>query len=407
MDASSAVTTIMGDYASVEQWQTEIYLDLHRNPELSMQEVRTRGVIARELETLGYRVDKIGGGLVGTLDNGPGATVMLRADFDALPVREETGLDYASTATAVNPEGKTVPVMHACGHDCHVASLLAMGALMMRHREQWSGRLQLLFQPGEETGEGSKSMVADGLVERVDKPDVVLGQHVFCGPVPAGQVGVVPGPFMSTAVNVDITLHGRGSHGSMPHLGVDPIVLAAHVVQRLQTIVARELSPHEFGVVTVGVVEAGTRPNVIPETARLKLNVRAYDEAVRARILAAIERITRGEAVAAGAPREPEFRYYESFPVTDNDDVVASRLTASFGRDLGEKNVHRIEPLTASEDFSVLADAFGAPYCFWLLGGAPEGVSIPNHSPKFAPVLQPTLATGTRALVSAACEYLR
>lgn len=149
MDASSAVTTIMGDYASVEQWQTEIYLDLHRNPELSMQEVRTRGVIARELETLGYRVDKIGGGLVGTLDNGPGATVMLRADFDALPVREETGLDYASTATAVNPEGKTVPVMHACGHDCHVASLLAMGALMMRHREQWSGRLQLLFQPGK------------------------------------------------------------------------------------------------------------------------------------------------------------------------------------------------------------------------------------------------------------------
>ena len=243
MDAASTVATIMGDYTSVEQWQTEIYLDLHRNPELSMQEVRTRGVIARELEALGYRVD--------------------------------------------------------------------------------------------------------------------------------------------------------------------PIVLAAHVVQRLQTIVARELSPHEFGVVTVGVVEAGTRPNVIPETARLKLNVRAYDEAVRARILAAIERITRGEAAAAGAPREPEFRYYESFPVTDNDDVVASRLTASFGRDLGEKNVHRIEPLTASEDFSVLADAFGAPYCFWLLGGAPEGVSIPNHSPKFAPVLQPTLETGTRALVSAACEYLR
>ncbi len=397
---------VLAHYPTVQHAQEELYYDLHRHPELSMNEVRTRGVIVEKLGRAGFDVVEIGGGVVGTLGNGEGPTVMLRADFDGLPVKEETGLSYASTDTATDADGNTVSVMHACGHDVHVASLVAMGEMMAANRESWSGTLELLFQPGEEIGAGAIAMVDAGLTEAVKRPDVVLGQHVFCGQVPAGHVAVVPGPFLSTSVNVDITLHGRGSHGSMPHLGVDPIVLAAAVVERLQTIVSRELSPREFGVVTVGTLHAGTRPNVIPETATLGLNVRAYDDGVRDRILAAIERIVTAEAAAAGCPREPEIRHYASYPVTDNDADVAGRLHRAFAGALGEGRVHVAEPQTGSEDFPAIPQAFGVPYCYWGLGGREEGVEIPNHSPHFAPLVQPTLETGAKALAAAALEYL-
>ncbi|SDS73709.1 amidohydrolase [Corynebacterium timonense] len=397
---------ILNHYPAVKDSQEELYIDLHRHPELSMREDRTRGVIVDKLTALGYDVVEVGGGVVGTMTNGEGPTVMLRADFDGLPVKEETGLPYASTDTATDADGNTVPVMHACGHDVHVASLVAMGEMMAAHRGDWSGTLQLLFQPGEENGAGARAMVADGLVDKVARPDVVLGQYVFCDHVPAGHVALSAGPVMATSVNLEITLYGEGSHGSMPHLGVDPVVMASAVVQNLQTIVARVLSPFEFGVVTVGTFHAGTRPNVIPDSAHLGLNVRAYDAKVRERILAAIERIVRAEARAAGAKREPEIVTHTTFPVLDNDECVTERVRKGIAARLGAERIHPADPLTGSEDFPGIPDAFRAPYCYWYLGGAPEGVVIPNHSPAFAPLLQPTLETGAKALAAAALAYL-
>lgn len=397
---------VLNHYPAVRDSQEELYRDLHRHPELSMMEERTRGVIVDKLTALKCEVLEVGGGVVGTIANGAGPTVMLRADFDGLPVKEETGLPYASTDTATDADGNTVPVMHACGHDVHVASLVAMGEMMGARRQEWSGTLQLLFQPGEENGAGARAMVADGLVHKVARPDVVLGQHVFCDHVPAGHVALSAGPVMATSVNLDITLYGEGSHGSMPHLGVDPVVLASAVVQNLQTIVSRVLSPFEFGVVTVGTFHAGTRPNVIPDAARLGLNVRAYDAEVRERILAAIERMVRAQARAAGAPREPEIVTHTTFPVLDNDPEVTERVRRGLSAGLGAGHVHPADPLTGSEDFPGIPDAFRAPYCYWYLGGAAEGVKIPNHSPNFAPLPQPTLETGAKALAAAALEFL-
>ena len=397
------MTAALDEY---EQWQEPLYEDLHRHPELSMQEERTRGIIAEQLGEYGYEVQSIGGGVVGVLENGEGPVVLLRADVDGLPVQEATGLDFASTHTQEDADGEIRPTMHACGHDVHVTAGLGAAKLLAEHQEDWSGTFISLFQPGEEIAAGAAAMVADGLVEKVPAPDVCLGQHVLTTPV-AGRVAVASGPMMSLSVSMKVTVHGSGSHGSMPHLGVDPVVLAAAIVTRLQTLVAREIAPGDFGVVTVGALHAGSSANIIPDRAEMALNFRAYREDVLDHLVEGVQRMVRAECEAARSPREPEFELHNHFPVTDNDPEIAERVREAFRAQFGPDRVEEMEPITASEDFSVIPDAFGAPYCYWGLGGFVEGREpVPNHSPQFAPDQQPTLRVGTEAAASAVLALL-
>ena len=399
-------------FTSLEQgleWQRDLYKQLHRNPELSMEEHRTADRIEQELTGFGYQVQRIGGtGVVGVLDNGSGRTVLARADSDALPVTEATGLDYAS---------QTGGVMHACGHDMHVVSLLGAAKLMAAHRDGWAGTYVALFQPGEEVAAGAQAMVDDGLAAKLPKPDVAFAQHVM--PFEAGTIGTTAGPILSAGDSLKVTVHGRGAHGSMPHNAVDPVVLAASIVLRLQTIVSRETKPGEFAVVTVGASNAGTKSNIIPDRAELLLNLRTYDVALRERIMASIERIVRGECAAAGSPRDPEFEYYDQFPLTSNDAETTQKVTAAFTEHFGGDRVFHAEPVTASEDFSRIPAAFGVPYTYWTVGSVPADTyrnavekgtvskDIPaNHSPFFAPAIDPTLSVATQAQVVAALAYL-
>ncbi|MEU4426463.1 amidohydrolase [Actinoplanes sp. NPDC024001] len=382
---------------AIARWQEEVYADLHRHPELSMQETRTADTVAGHLRAAGYQVHRIGGGVVGALTNGPGPTVLFRADMDALPVTETTGLPYASEKTGV---------MHACGHDIHVACGLSAARLLAARPQAWSGTYLALFQPGEETAAGAQAMLDDGLTSRIPAPGVALSQHVLTDP-PAGHLATAAGPVFSAGDSIRVTIHGKGSHGSMPHLGVDPIVLAASIVLRLQTIPSRLISPSDFAVVTVGSLHAGAKSNIIPDEAVLLLNVRTYDTHVRDTVLAAIERIVRTECSAAATPRPPSFEHYEQFPVTDNDSMVTDRVTAAFRGHFGTARVHRFTPVPASEDFSRIPDAFGAPYTYWGLGGFADGSAVlPNHNPGFAPAMQPTLRTGTEAAVVATLAHM-
>ncbi|MEJ1116541.1 amidohydrolase [Paenarthrobacter sp. CCNWLY172] len=396
----------------------ELYKDLHSHPELSFQETRTAGIAAGHLEDLGFTVHRNVGktGVVGVLDNGPGPVVMLRADMDALPVKEATGLDYASTAVGVDHEGQDMPVMHACGHDVHVTCLVGAVETLATQRNEWQGTLIAVFQPAEEWGGGAETMVADGLYDRVPKPDVVLGQHV--APFPAGWFGIRPGVTMASADSLSITLHGRGGHGSRPETTVDPVLMAAAATVRLQGIVSRELAASDSAVVTVGQIHSGTKNNIIPETASLGLSVRSFDNATREKILGSIERIVKSEATASGAPKEPDFHYEEHFPLTVNDESAVDRISASFRAKFGDSKIMDPGPVSGSEDVGALAKAADAPLVFWFLGGADPALfkewattgrlpDIPsNHSPYFAPVIQPTLTHGSEALVTAAREFL-
>ena len=400
------------------EW-TAFYQDLHRNPELSMQETRTAARAAERLRAEGYEVATGIGktGVVGILDNGTGPTVMLRADMDALPVREQTGLAYASVASGVDPDGEHVQLMHACGHDLHVTCLCAAAALFARNRDRWAGRLMMVFQPAEEIGSGARAMINDGLFDRFGKPEVVLGQHVT--PMAAGSLYWRSGVTMSAADSFEIKLFGRGSHGSRPQSSVDPIVMAASLVLRLQTIVAREVAPSDQVVVTVGSLHAGTKENIIPDQASIKLNVRSFSPSVRQHVLDAIRRIAVAEAAASGAPREPEFRPLNNFPILSNDPEATGRTAGLLMRHFGDDRVHEIPLVNASEDFGEFGVAAGVPSVFWYFGGLdPEylrraeqegrGAEIPsNHSPLFAPVIEPTLSTGVRALVACALGWLR
>ena len=387
----------------------EVYRDLHRHPELAFHETRTADIAASRLRAAGYDVlTGIGRtGVVGVLRNGTGPTVLLRADMDALPVDEDTGLDYASTVRGV---------MHACGHDVHVASLVGAAARLSHTRTEWAGTVVALFQPAEEAGDGAQEMINDGLYEMVPIPDVVLGQHV--GPAPAGLVGAHSGPAFAGANSIDITVYGRGGHGSRPETTIDPIVLAAAIVLRLQTIVAREVAPQDTAVVTVGRLVAGTKNNIIPDSASLGLTVRAFTEPVRLRIIDAIERIVRGEAAASGAV-EPLIDYAQSFPVLVNDAAGTDRTNAAFRAAFGAESVLDPGQVSGSEDVGILATAAGAPLVYWILGGAdaPSYLAsaaagtldrdVPsNHSPHFAPVIEPTLTRGVDALVTAARSWL-
>lgn len=414
----NAAELVLAPSAQTTAWQEDLYRDLHAHPELSHGEHASAATMAARMRDLGFDVTEgIGGtGVVGVLRNGDGPTVLMRADMDALPVEERTGLGYASSVRATGRDGAEVPVMHACGHDMHMTWLLGACELLAQGAARWSGTYVALFQPAEETGDGAAGMVADGLVDRVPRPDVVMGQHVMR--MRAGRVAARSGPAMAQADSVRITLHGRGAHGSMPQFGVDPVVLAAAVVLRLQTIVSREVPPLEFAVVTVGAVHAGTTSNIISDSAELLVNVRSYDTAVRERVLAAVERIVRAECAAAGSPAEPEIVLYDQVPLTSNDDGVTHVVRAAFEREFGADAVES-ELITGSEDFSHLPAAWGAPSLYWFVGGTDPEVwdaaasagrlleDVPsNHSPFFAPALRPTIEVGTRAAVVAALAYL-
>lgn len=413
MPVDSRVSAILTGLDSVRDRQEDVYRDLHAHPELSHREHRTASEVSKRLHDYGYEVhDGVGGtGVVGVLANDDGPAVLLRADMDALPVREATGLPYASTVTT---DG--TPVMHACGHDVHVTCLLGAARLLASGTEHWNGTVIAVFQPAEEAADGARSMVDGGLERLVPRPDVALGQHVL--PLPAGQVATNPGPTLAAGDSMRITVHGRGAHGSMPQSAVDPVVLASLIVVRLQTIVSREIAPGEPVVLTVGSVRAGTKSNVIPGNAVIELNIRTYDDRTRTTVLDAIERIVTAECQASNTPREPSFELFDRFPLTDNDPSVTARVAEKFTDFFGDRATS-LGRWSASEDFSELARAFDIPYTYWGIGGVDPGLyeravregrlseDVPaNHSPTFAPTIQPTLTVGTQALVVAALAWL-
>jgi amidohydrolase len=386
-----------------------LYKDVHRHPELSMQEERTATLAAERLQAAGFDVTVGVGktGVVGLLRNGDGPTVMLRADMDALPVPEQTGLDYAS---------ETDGVMHACGHDMHVAWLAGAAARLAAARDDWHGTLMAVFQPAEETAAGAQAMIDDGLFDRFPKPEVVLGQHVM--PAPAGSIGSRSGVITSAADSFEIRMFGRGAHGSMPEASIDPVVMAAATVLRLQTIVSREVAAAQSAVVTIGALQAGTKENVIPDDAVIKLNVRTFDEGIRSHVLDAIKRIVDAEARASGAPKAPEITSLDQYQLVRNDPEAAARVRTAFQRRFGADRVVDIPPISASEDFGSFGSEWHAPSVFWTVGGTDPGAyqrakdegrlsELPtNHNPRFAPVLHPTLETGVETLLAAACAWL-
>jgi amidohydrolase len=383
------------------------YVDLHRNPELSLHEEKTAAKLAERLRRLGFEVTTgVGGtGVVGVLRNGAGPTVMLRTELDALPVEEKTGLPYASAVKARNDAGLEVPVMHACGHDVHMTVWVGTAARMVQARANWHGTLVLIAQPAEEVVKGAKAMLADGLFSRFPKPDYVVAVH-DTPKLPAGKLGYTPGYILASSDSVDVTIHGKGGHGAAPQTTVDPVVIAARTVLAWQTIVSREKDPQEPAVVTVGSIHGGTKHNIIPDEVKLQLTVRTYSKEVRRHVLDAIARIARAEAAAAGAAREPTVAVVESTAATWNDPKLTARVAAALSRQLGAGNVVEAPREMASEDFSEYGLA-GVPAVMVRLGAAdPEalakaaaaGVELPSlHSSLFAPDRDPTLRTGVAA----------
>jgi amidohydrolase len=387
-----------------------LYLDLHQNPELSSHETQTAAKLAGRLKNLGYEVtDHVGGtGIVAILKNGSGPTIMLRTELDALPVEEKTGLAYASTVRTKDDSGGEVGVMHACGHDVHMASLIATAAIMAHSKDTWHGTLMLVGQPAEETISGAKAMLADGFLTRFPKPDVAVALHVV-NTIPAGTVAIASGTYDTNADSLRITIYGKGGHGSAPQTSIDPIVIAARTILALQTIVSREVKPGEMAVVTVGYVRAGTKNNIIPDQAELGLTVRTYKADVRKQVLAAITRIVKAEAEAGGATREPLIDHYEQTDSVYNDPGLAAREKSVLESALGKEHVVNEEPIGASEDFSYFVEQ-GIPGFYFELGGAEpqeylrakaEGRNLPsNHSPLFAPDAEPAIKAGIAAEVA-------
>ncbi|HET6180890.1 MAG TPA: amidohydrolase [Candidatus Sulfotelmatobacter sp.] len=387
-----------------------LYLDLHQNPELSAHETQTAEKLATRLRAAGYGVtEHVGGtGIVAILKNGAGPTIMLRTELDALPVEEKTGLPYASKVHAKDDAGRDVSVMHACGHDLHMASLLGTAEIMARSKATWHGTLMLIGQPAEETIGGAEAMLRDGLFTRFPKPDVAVALHVG-NELPAGMASITPGIYNTNADSLKVTIYGKGGHGAAPHTAVDPIVIAARTILALQTIVSREVKPGEMAVVTVGYIRAGTKNNIIPDEAEMGLTVRTYKQDIRKHVLAAIDRIVKAEAAAGGAPREPSVDHYEGTDAVYNDPALAERMRAPLEAALGKKNVVIEGPIAPSEDFSYFV-AQGVPGFYFSLGGADpdkfaqaktSGTHLPsNHSPFFAPDVDPALHAGIEAEVA-------
>jgi hippurate hydrolase len=394
----------------------ELYLDLHRNPELSLREQQTAAKLAARVKALGYEVTTgVGGtGVVAVLRNGQGPTVLLRTEMDGLPVEEKTGLPHASRVTVKNDSGATVPVMHACGHDVHMASWFGTARLMATNRERWHGTLILIGQPAEEIGVGAAAMLKDGLFTRFPKPDFALAVHDTPSQ-PAGQVGYTSGYALASADSVDITIFGRGGHGAQPHNTVDPIVIAARTVLALQTIVSRENNPLDPAVITVGTIHGGTKNNIIPDEVKLELTVRSYKPEVRKHLLASIERVAKGEALAGGAPREPLVTVKPAASATYNDPALTKRLVSALGSALGQANVVDVPPTMGFEDFSEFSLA-GVPSAIFWVGGVEaakftaaqqSGAPLPGlHSSLWAPDPEPTLKTAITAEMTVLLELM-
>ncbi len=394
-----------------------LYCDLHQTPELSLHEEKTAAKMASRLRGLGFEVtEHVGGfGVVGVLRNGTGPTVMVRTEMDALPVKEQTGLAYASTVTTRNAAGESVPVMHACGHDIHMASWIGAATLLARTRDRWRGTLVFVGQPAEEMLQGAELMVQAGLMTRFPKPDFVLAMH-DTQVLPSDQVGIVAGPASAASNAVDVTFYGKGGHGAAPHRTIDPLLIAARAVVTLQTIVSREVNPFDPAVVTVGTFHAGTKRNVISDEAKIELTVRSFKPEVQKQLLAAIERIAKAEAAAARAPREPSVVVdaREASEVVFNDPALAARLSTALRRGLGDASVGSVEPTSTSEDFGVLGRVAGVPSVQLRLGSVDpaefarakaEGKMLPGpHSSLFAPDRGRTIRTGVAALTLAILE---
>ncbi len=416
-DRSASDSVLRGLHDALDDLEA-LYKDIHSHPELSLQEKRTAGVAAMRLKQAGFDVTEgVGGtGVVGLMENGDGPTVMLRADMDALPVKEATELPYASTITATDADGNETPVMHACGHDMHVTWLAGASALLAGAKDGWHGTLMPVFQPAEEVAAGARAMIDDGLFKRFPKPDVILGQHVM--PMSAGEIASRSGVVTAAGDSFQIRVFGRGAHGSMPQASIDPVVMAASIVMRLQTVVSREVAPSDAAVVTVGALQAGTKENVIPDDAVIKLNVRTFDEGVRDLVLAAIKRIVNAESEASGAPRPPEITPLDHYDLVRNEDQATERVHGALTGHFGDQRVTHTGPASASEDFGSFGVEWQVPSVFWFVGGVdPETYAkadregklseIPtNHNPKFAPVIHPTLETGVETLVVASCAWL-
>src|ERR1039457_7300586 len=387
-----------------------LYLDLHQNPELSAHEIQTAAKLAGRLRSAGYDVtEHVGGtGVVAILKNGPGPTIMLRTGLDALPVEEKTGLPYASKVHAKDDAGRDVPVMHACGHDLHMAAILGTAEIMAHSKNTWHGTLMLIGQPAEETIGGADGMIRDGLFTRFPKPDAAVALHVG-NELPAGMAAITSGIYNTNSDSIRITIYGKGGHGSAPHTAIDLIVIAARTILALQTIVSREVKPGEMAVVTVGYIRAGTKNNIIPDQAELGLTVRTFKADVRKQILAAITRITNAESLAGGAPKEPLIEHYESTDSVYNDPALAQRLRVPLEAALGKENVITEEPITPSEDYAFFVEQ-GVPSLYMSLGGAnPQkyaetkaaGAMLPsNHSPYFAPDAELAIHSGIKAEVA-------
>jgi hippurate hydrolase len=394
----------------------KLYLDLHANPELSFQEVHTSAKIAENLRRLGYDVtEKIGRtGVVGVLRNGKGPTIAIREDMDALPVPERTGLAFASHVTATDDSGEKVPVMHACGHDVHMTSLVGAATLLARWKDRWRGTLVLVSQPAEEKGSGALTMIRDGLFTRFPRPDFAIGLHDDAKQ-PAGKISWVAGYAGANVDSVDVTIFGHGGHGAYPQTTVDPVVIAAETVVALQTLVSRENNPFDPAVITVGSIHAGTKHNIIPDEAKLQLTVRSYKEDVRKKLLAGIERIAKAEAEAAGAPRPPRVEVTEGTPALYNDPALTQRIVGVFERTFGKENVVPDTPVMGGEDFSEFGRA-GIPVLQYNLGAVePEKwaaaqktrAPLPSlHSSEWAPNRPITLRWGVASLTVAAMELL-
>lgn len=388
----------------------ELYKEFHQTPELSMQEHATAQKITSIVQSYGYDAFSCGTtGVVATLENGDGPVIAYRADTDGLPIQEDTGVEFASTVRGTLPDGTQVPVMHGCGHDTHISVGLETARLLAAHRDLWSGTAVFLFQPGEETSEGAAGMLADGLWDRAPRPSAIFGQHVWPGV--AGTVNVSVGTAMAMANCLEVTVHGKQAHGSQPENSIDPVVLGAFMVTRLQTVVSREISAREAVVLTIATFHAGLKENIIPDRAVFTINLRTFDEEARAKAMAAIERIIRAEAAGAGAP-EPEIRQMFEFPRCYNDPDLTTNLIGSLRAELGEDSVIESAAVTGSEDVGRFGDEIGVPYVYWFFGGhtkeALEAGASGNHSPMFLPDdVSTALRTGVRAALTALVGHLQ
>jgi hippurate hydrolase len=396
------------------------YRDLHSHPELSLHEIESAGKIAGRLETFGYTVTtNVGGtGVVGVLENGPGPTVLIRGDMDALPVTEETNLPYRSEVKVAGTNGQPVGVMHACGHDIHQTCLVGTAATLARLRDRWSGKLMIVAQPAEEIGAGARMMIEDGLFERFGRADYCLALHVS-GEHPAGTVAYAAGWALANVESVDITIHGRGGHGSRPHQAVDPVVAAAHVVVALQTIVSRRVDPLEPAVITVGSIHAGTKHNIIPGQARMQITVRSYTDETRRVLLRGIREVTLHTCRAMGCTKDPDvvIREHEFTPSTYNDPTLTEAGAEVFRQVLGPDSVIRAKPVMGGEDFGRFPKHLGVPgFIFWLgsvekkryeASLRPDGPPLPSlHSARYHPDPDPTIRTGVKCMSSLALSLL-